>query len=547
MKNKLLALIAFLIGFGSFGFSTYEIKAATPVQNPPKVLLVYDSLNERNGRQEDVQTLSRMLMSMGQQVTATSMDNYRSGMIEKNHYNAVITMINWPGMKFDNPVFDRDRQAFKGKKLHIGPGLTSDEQKDFPGNWESINQQSFNLKGQDDRYEQQIDFQKEIQLLDKTSGGEQGLSQLVATNGTNRSYPFGIINGNNAYLPLFSSRGAVLLSSIQLIAQWLGVKGNYAPYTDVRGFSPLSSFDATKEFVKNLDKLESNLIVTTTSTTQNTDTKTFKNYLTFLKEMSRNNRAIIYLNVPALNSADSSNDDTLMNMLTQEISTFIENGIFPLGVSAPTYWNFDNYYQMNALNFGDAVLLYNQLNNQYYHTQTKTADVYPTMFFTIPHGALEDIKWNINGRYTDFTFPMPTTIDYQFPKSVKAAKKIYREISSSPFAPTSRYLYQFNTGISTQTQNLRGKDGIITLNGTPVSNIDFTKIKQQTAGTKRKMSEQTGQTTTKNVVDKINDVLIVIIVVTLIVLFIMLAMGRKLYLRMFNNRKLNKTKGAKKK
>lgn len=73
-----------------------------------------------------------MLMSMGQQVTVTSMDNYRSRMIEKNHYNAVITMINWSGMKFDNPVFDRDRQAFKGEKLHIGPGLTSDEQKDFP-------------------------------------------------------------------------------------------------------------------------------------------------------------------------------------------------------------------------------------------------------------------------------------------------------------------------------------------------------------------------------------------------------------------------------
>lgn len=57
MKNKLLMLITFLIGFGSFGLLTYEVKVATPVQNPPKVLLVYDSLNERNERQEDVQTL----------------------------------------------------------------------------------------------------------------------------------------------------------------------------------------------------------------------------------------------------------------------------------------------------------------------------------------------------------------------------------------------------------------------------------------------------------------------------------------------------------
>ena len=91
--------------------------------------MVYDSLNERDERQEDVQTLSRLLMRMGQQVTVTSMDDYHSGMIAKNHYNAVIIMINWPGMKFDNLAFDHDRQAFNGKKLHIGPGLTADEQK----------------------------------------------------------------------------------------------------------------------------------------------------------------------------------------------------------------------------------------------------------------------------------------------------------------------------------------------------------------------------------------------------------------------------------
>ena len=102
-------------------------------------------------------------------------------------------------------------------------------------------------------------------------------------------------------MPFFSSQGATLLSSIQLIAQWLGVHGNYVPYVDVRDFTPLSSFTATKEFIKNLDSFEGNMIITTTSTTQNTDTKTFKNYLKFLREMTRNNRAVVYLNVPALN------------------------------------------------------------------------------------------------------------------------------------------------------------------------------------------------------------------------------------------------------
>ena len=485
-------------------------------------------------------------MSMGQQATMMAMSDYHAGMISKGHYQAVITMINWPGMKFDNPAFDRDRHQFNGKKLHIGPLMMVDEKQNFPGNWQEINQQSFVLKGQNNRYEQQVDFQRQIQLLDKVTGNEQALSQLVAANGTNQTYPFGIINGQDAYLPFFSSQGATLLSSIQLIAQWLGVHGNYVPYVDVRDFTPLSSFTATKEFIKNLDSFEGNMIITTTSTTQNTDTKTFKNYLKFLREMTRDNRAVVYLNVPALNGVDSSNDDTLMNMLTQEISTLIENQIFPLGISAPTYWNFDKYYQLNALNFGDATLLYNQVNNQDYHTQTSTAKAYQTMFFAIPHNALKNIKWNINGRYTDFTFPMPVTVDYHFPDSKVKAEKINREIKALPFEPMSQYLYQFNTGISTQTQNLRGKDGVISLNGTPVSEIDFHQIKQQTAGI-RQNRDQTGHLTTKGIVDKISNVLIVIIVVTLIVLFGMLAIGRKLYLRMFKNRNLKRTKGAKKK
>lgn len=546
MKNKLLTLFVILVGLISFNWHSPSVQAATTIQNPSKVLVVYDSLNERNHRQEDVQTLSRMLMSMGQQVTMMSMSDYHAGMISKGHYQAVITMINWPGMKFDNPAFDRDRQQFNGKKLHIGPLMTADEKQNFPGNWQEINQQSFILKGQNNRYEQQVDFQRQIQLLDQVTGNEQALSQLVAANGTNQTYPFGIINGQNAYLPFFSSQGATLLSSIQLIAQWLGVHGSYVPYVDVRDFTPLSSFTATKEFIKNLDSFEGNMIITTTSTTQNTDTKTFKNYLKFLREMTRNNRAVVYLNVPALNGVDSSNDDTLMNMLTQEISTLIENQIFPLGISAPTYWNFDKYYQLNALNFGDATLLYNQVNNQDYHTKTSTAKAYQTMFFAIPHSALKNIKWNINGRYTDFTFPMPVTVDYHFPNSKAKAEKINREIKALPFAPENQYLYQFNTGISTQTQNLRGENGVISLNETPVSEIDFHQIKQQTAGI-QKNQDQTGHLTTKGIVDKINNVLIVIIVVTLIVLLGMLAIGRKLYLRMFKNRNLKRTKGAKKK
>lgn len=544
--NRLGMLLVAFFSIFVFSIKPVKVKAATQVQTSPRILLVYDSYNVRENRQTDVETLSRILMSMGQQVTETSTENYHAGQLTKGNYQAVITMINWPEMNFTNDAFTRDRQNFKGKKLHIGLNLTAAEQQAFPGQWVTLNEQAFTLQGEHDYYDEQLNFQKSIQLLKQTSGAEQQVAQLISTSGNHEKFPYGVINGKNAYIPLFDDKGAPLLASIQLIAKWLGIKGSYNPYIAVQGFTPLSPFGVTKKFVKQLNQISNNVIITTTSTTQNTDTKTFKNYLKFLKTMTKDDHAVLYLNVPALNTADSSNDDTLENMLTQEISTFIENKIFPLGISAPSYWNFDKYYQMNALDFGDAVMLYGQTQNQYFHTKTKTSQVFPTNFFALPNSALKNVNWKINGKYTEFTFPMPTTIDYQFPKTEKQVDKMFKEILHDPFPPTDKYLYRFNTGISTQTQNLHGANGVITLNGVPVNNINFEAIENRDNANAKADNTQSSAVTTKNIVDNINDILTVIIVSALIILTIMLFKGRRLYLRMFKSRLKKQKKGNEK-
>lgn len=534
MKNKVKTFILFLSALFLL-WCPSKVKADTAINSASKVLLVYDSLNVRQGDQTEVETLTRMLMSMQRQVTATSMEDYKAGMLKNGKYDAVITMINWPEMDFKSHSYEQDLQKFTGKKLHIGPNLSGDEKNEFPGKWQQVSAQTLTLKGEHGYYNEDISFQTPIELLTEPSETEKTVGTLESQSVPKKTYSYGIINGNNAYLPLFDDQGASLLSSIQLISKWLGVKGNYSPYITVQNFTPLSSFKVAKKFVKDLNKIENNVIITTTSTTSNTDTQTFKDYLKFIKQMTRDNHAIIYLNVPAMNAKDSGNNDNLMNMLTQEISTFIENGIFPLGISAPTYWNFDRYYQMNALDFGDAVMLYNQDKDQYFHTKTKTSQVFPTTFFTIPHSALKNVHWKINGKYTEFTFPMPTTINYQFPKSEKQLEKMFAEITADPFPPTDGYLYQFSTGVSTQTQNLLGKDGVITLNDVPVNNINFDAIQHKATNVDNAQSNTTA-VTSKRTVDKINDVLTVIIIGALIILGILLIKGRQLYLRMFKSR-----------
>lgn len=544
MKNKIIIFLTVLFGLFNFNHSSSinSVKANTVVQNTPRVLLVYDSLRKQDNGQIAVGTLERLLMSMGQQVTVTSIENYHKGMLSKDNYQTVITMINWPAMDFTNQAFNNDRSQFKGKKLHIGGGLTSEEKREIPGQWIKLNQQAFTLEGEHDYYEEQLRFQKSIELLQKPILADQAMSELVSKSGNNARYPYGVIHNNVAYIPYFNGKGATLLSTIQLLSRWLNVNGEYTPYIAIQNFTPLSSFEVTKYFIKQLNHLDNNVIITTTSTTKNTETKTFKDYLKFIKQMTRDNHAILYLNVPSLNSADPNNDDVLMNQLTQEISTFIENEIFPLGISAPGYWNFDKYYQLNALDFGDAVMLYSQDKDCCFHTKTQTSEVYPTTFFALDNKSLENVNWNINGKYTDFKFPMPTTINYQFPKNDKQVDQIFKEIENDPFPPTDRYLYRFNTGISTPTQELRGHDGLITLNDTPVNRINFEAIQRQNKTYKSVKTSQVSANTQKGFMDKLNNILTIVIVTTLVILAFMLLIGRKYYRRMFRNRRLNQKK-----
>ena len=546
MKNKLQKFLIVLITiFSLVNFASNEkVKAnTTAIQDPPRTLLVYDSLDEQNNGQSVVETLERLLMSMGQQLTVISMQNYHKGMLLNGNYQNVVTMINWPEMNFDNPDFDHDRQRFKGRKLHIGRNLTSSEKESFSGNWVDLNQQTFVLKGDHDYYKEQLGFQREIELLQNPTNGTTPYATLISKSGDNKQYPYALFSGNNAYIPYFNGKGATLLASLQVIARWLGVKGNYNPYITVMNFTPLSSFSVTEKFIQKLNEIENNVIITTTSTLNNTCSRTFHNYIKFIKQMTKDNHGIIYLNVPSLNSADKGNNDTLGDIITQEISIFVENAIFPLGISAPVYWNFDKYYQLNALNFGNGMLFYNQEKDVYYHTKTQTSHAYPTTFFAIKHQDLYNVRWHINGKYTEYTFPVPTALTYSFPESDKQVTKMFTEITNDHFPPTDQYLGKFNTGIFTQTQNIQGKDGIITLNGVTVNNINFEAIQNQ-IGREHKAVLNPAQRRfqmQKGFMGKINDILIIIIGITLVVLIILLSMGRKLYLKMF--RKQSQKKG----
>lgn len=550
-RKYIILFILFLFPF-MIGMMSQTVHAETALLSPKKVLLVYDSLRKDNLEvEQNIHSLERLLSSMQYQVTSESMNEYKAGQIKKEKYDAVITMINWAQMPLINETFIKDRDAYHGKKLHIGPKLTKIEKGNFPNQWDTLYQQGCRIVDSHKYYDEIIGLKKKLEVPIDVSEDASYPAYLDIDRGKGKrdSYPFGLHYKNNAYLPFYSDEGATFLASSELIAEWLGIKKSYNPYIAILGFSPLSNMKIAEKFAEKIKTIENDVILSAASTSTNNDLQTFKVYVSILKEFTEGNKVVVYLNVPALNNVGDTNNQ-LLNVMTQEVSAFIEDEIFPLGISAPAYWNFDTFYQNSALNFADATLLYEFDKTPVYHTRTTQALAYPLMFYNIDHKQLENVNWHINGKYTDFTFAMPTTISYNFPTSTKEMNREIKQILNDPFPPTDSYLYHFDTGVSTQTQNIRGKNGVITLNDTPVNNINFNQLKERhdkIEKNTKKMKKQASTTVEKTMMNKLNDVLVGVIVFTLIILIILLVIGRQFYLRMFKGSKKSDQKKETKK
>lgn len=500
----------------------------------PKTLLVYDSLNQQDNQQNDVQTIVRMLTALGQQVKLENMNEYQKGEIQKGKYQTVITMINWPQMAFTNDDFLADRRQFTGRKLHIGANLTEDEKKDF-GQFEKLYQHEYGLYDAHHDFYEEIGFKKQIECYKPgQKKNVETLSYLKAQDGT--TYSYGIKSGQNGYIPFFDNHGASLLATCEWLGEMYGSKEKYEPYIALMDYSPLNSPNLAPYIKKQFDQLENQIILTTRSTTQNTDLKAFKAYIQALQNFCEDGQMILYLDVPAVNTVDKTNND-LKTILEQEVSMMIERELFPLGISAPTYWNNDEYYQKNALAMGKSVLLYQQTKDQLYHTPTEKSQAYTTAICAIEEKQLENVKWHINGKYTEYTFPMPVAISYDYPQSKKEVQKIIKSIKADPFPPVNNYLYEIDGGVTTTTQFLRSQNGVISLNGVPVTQINFDSQELKDARANVQADGTTASadgSKSKGIMGRLNNILVIVIIVTLIILTIMLIIGRILYHRMFS-------------
>lgn len=525
-------------------FFPKSVEYAMPKYEAPRTLLVYDSLTSTNREKESLYSFIRLLLSFGQQVTLHSLEEYPKGELKKGGYDSVVTYIQRPEAELQNKQFIKERDQFKGKKLHVGLGLTKFEEKQFSCDFVTLYEREYQIEQKEKQFYEKIGMIPKIRLAKNINSG-QSIGKMVVNEGIKKKtvFPYAIVEQNNAYLPYYQHNGASLLETIELLSKWLNKKHKmYNPYITILGMNPLVDLEVAEEFQKETQNVENEFIISASSTDINNDLETFQDYIKILKQFTNNNRSIVYLNVPSLNSI-GKNDATLFNRMEQEVSTLIENEIFPLGISAPDYWDFDSFYQKSALLFGDSVLLYPFDKQEVHHQINHTAYTFPLMFYCIDHKDLENIEWNINGKYTEFQFPIPVTISYNFPKTVKEGKKIIQEVLNDPFPPTDLYLYRYRTGITTQTQTIIGENGGIELNGVSVNNINFAAMKDRTKKIKqetKKIEKENKVHVNQTIMEQFDSILTIIILISLVIILLLFFIGKKRYRNMFIRKRRKK-------
>lgn len=439
---------------GLFFISWFSTPINVQAANNNRVLLVYDSQNTSAAANQNIDALQRTLTSMNLRVKTVEQSDYKKGELNQ-HYQGVITMINWRALGLVNQSFINDRNNFSGIKLHIGQDLDETEIKELGGSSQKLYRQQFILKNNDD--EQLLPFSNTTTIIKKVDGAEQ-IGTLVTQQSDQKNYPFGIIKGNVGYLTSFHTKGLSLMLEVQLLGKLFHRLGLYRPLLTFINVTPYSDLRLIDELSLYCYKMGIPFAISTTSVSQNTDLQAFSRFTATLRNIESRG-GIIFLKSPEIGSANNSG--TLLN---QQFSTFIvtlaQHQVFPVGLSAEGFWNQDQVLQRNYLQYADHWLMLPDQGAPDFVKQDKNAQTAKESFFAMPLSSIKKTN-NING----MDFAIPTALTISLPNSNRHLKIVEKELKLMKFDWYDPVDDNLATEIKTPSSLLNYKHGDYYANG----------------------------------------------------------------------------------
>lgn len=417
-----------------------------------RVLLVYDAQNTSARGNQKIDILQRTLTALNLRVKTVAQTDYQAGMIKQGHYTGVITMVNWSAVGITNKTFIRDRDAYRGIKLHIGDGLTAKEASELGATKMVLYQQQMALKTA--KTSKSLPFKQAITVLTHQSSDAVMYGRLVTPDG-NVDYAYGTVNHHDAYLPFFNTSGIGLATSQQLLAHLFTKQTTNRPLLTIRKVTPYSNLTRLVSLSRYLRQQHIPFAISAVSVTDNSELAAYRTYTKALREVELNG-GVVFLQTPQVGGASASDGTLLDRLMTGELVDLANQAVFPVGISSEGYWNQDAVLRKNALQKSSSWLLLANKTPTYLK-QDNDAVVAQRAFAATP------LKTVSAKMVSDFA--VPTALTISLPTSKSQLRHVERTIVHAGFEWANLQTNGYRSTIRTGTTELVYHDGKYYLNG----------------------------------------------------------------------------------
>ncbi|UJF36087.1 hypothetical protein [Paenibacillus hexagrammi] len=480
------------------------------------ILLMYDSMGVGTPEEGNIEALERVLAAFGAQVTVTSFDSYEAGTLAK--YKKVIAVRNAADLTMLPEQYEEDFAAYHGAYMHIGAHLPEASRQQLQLEEDQTVNDTINLT---------------IGQLSQSSVPVQNMSYITNYSGTSygsvtsealgRSVPFGIMNGNVAYIPYMVKGNVSELGISYVLKDWLGITSATHQYVVFHDIYPFSDLDMLSDMADKLYDAGIPFIVSVQPVLSHLDYPSMTRYLETLKHVQSRNGSIV-VNAPVVASTITQD----MTVLKSEMSAFLDAlagyGVVPLGIGTELYWTFDQHYAADGLTFFDSGIVFPN-ERVLARNPSNTSRAFATSIYTIGEA---DLELYTKDQQIRNPLPMNTAVVYAFPTDKKGLQVLMDKLQSD-WTAYSDYKNETHR-VQTDTNKMESKSGHLSVNG---QSIQMNDAMQDVSAEHVYVDEGKKSLTTLFSVQ--NNIFIVLILSTLLIFVAFLIIGYRLYKRKYTN------------
>ncbi|MBC1735063.1 DUF2334 domain-containing protein [Listeria seeligeri] len=497
MRKKII--LAFLLVLVIFFINEQDITAKAD----DGVTVFYDSLAKNTDNEGNIDSLLRILNSMGERVTMYAWN-------ENPDLSETSKIIILQNKQADLP--DKWVQRLKDSKAKIA--YIGGNPPAFLG----------------DKLQLKTEAVTNAAVTFRTNNGLIGKPQLVADTNLITSYkgtgfgeintaekgssPYGVQSENYAYAPIFQANNASEFALVDVLRALFGTKEETNQYALITGVNPFVDFNMLKKTADTFYEKGIPFVVSAGPVFYNSDFTAAKNYAEILRYVQAKNGTIL-MNVPAVTYGASPAGE-LENIIQKSVHFFADNDVAALGVTAELYWNFDKVYSTEGFApFNSGILLPNE--KIIYTTKKNNGNAFEKSPFSIT----SDFYGTMSGQ---MNFPLDIAITYPFFNSEKELKAAVNQLADENI---SDFRLQTNE-VKTVQDTIESNAGSLYINDQAImldSDLKYLKTK--------KMETQKQAGSLEGFFSYQNTFFTIVIVLSLGIIGILFIFGYRLYMKKY--------------